>query len=349
MEVEPVVSYKRLSSGDGDGAQAESGGEERVEPRFTVLPMERRARRAEIAPPTIEEAEVHGGARFEATPIDALPPAAAESRRRRFPVLATIGIVAVLVAFGILAATFGKIMTGGGNVAAVSPADTSTAVTLAPEPAQPEDTAGPGVRMIAPAATGNVPSTAPAATTGEAAATTSGQGATTQTAALPPASSAPADSPLPRLRPTVPTASSSPAPVMPAPAMTGAALPPPVANLPSPVAAGPAQQGGDDVNALMSDVDRILQQHRTVAPAPVAPPPMAAGTGAPMPVAGLGAPMTAADSGLPAMTGPAPLEVVAPPPPQPRRRSWFLFPHRDARGLPVPPADIPDPEGAPGQ
>jgi hypothetical protein len=144
------------------------------------------------------------------------------------------------------------------------------------------------------------------------------------------------------------------------PASPVATLPLPVANFPPPSAAAPAQQG-DDVNALMSDVDRILQQHRTVAPTAPAPmangtgAPMATGmgapmdtTGAPMPVTG-GAPMATADAGLPAMTAPAPLEVVAPPAPQPRRRSWFLFPNRDASGLPIPPADIPDPEGAPGQ
>jgi hypothetical protein len=322
MEVEPVVSYTRLPS---DGAKPESGEGERVEPRFTVLPMERKARREEIAPPSVEDAELHG-ARFEAAPLEPLPPPPTE-RRRRFPLFATVGLVALLVAFGVLAATFSRVVTGG-NTAAVAPADTSTAVTLAPAPAEPEDTAGPGVRMIAPDATGTAQSdqAAPAAVT-DVAPTAPTDGvtvtatATMETAALPAATLAPADSPLPRLRPTMPTATGAQTDV--------AALPPPTANLPPPTAAAPAQQG-DDVSALMSDVDRILQQHRATVP-PAAP-----------------APLATTDAGTAvAMTSPAPLDVTAPPVPQ--RRGWFLYPDRNASGLPVPPADIPDPEGAPGQ
>jgi hypothetical protein len=295
----------------------------------------------------VEDAQLHA-ARFEATPIDPLPPSPElTGRRRRIPLFATVGLVALLIGFGVLAATFTKVLTGG-NVAAVAPADTSNAVTLAPAPAEPEDTAGPGVRMIAP--DGSVAAQAPAATTDAPAAVEGVQGATaTQTAALPPASSAPVDSPLPRLRPSMTATSGAPA-QLPVPA-AGSALPSPVANLPPPAAGAPAQQG-DDVNALMSDVDRILQQHRTTAPAA----PLASGTaapmdstGAPMPVTGA-APLATADAGMPAMTSPAPLDIVAPPPPQPRRWSWFLFPNRSAAtGLPVPPADIPDAEGAPGQ
>jgi hypothetical protein len=82
---------------------------------------------------------------------------------------------------------------------------------------------------------------------------------------------------------------------------------------------------------MMSDIDRILAQHKSAEPAPLAP---------------LAPPTTTADAGY--VTGPAPLEVIAPP--QPARRGWFLYPAtRDANGMPVPPADIPDPEGAAGQ
>jgi hypothetical protein len=249
-------------------------------------------------------------------------------------VFAIVGLVALLVAFGVLAATAVKVMTGSSSVA-VAPSDSSTAVTLAPAPAEPEDTAGPGVRMIAP----------DAATAAASATTSEGTAAATQTAALPPAVTAPADSPLPRLRPSM-SANSGVAGEATLPAPTaGTALPPPAANLAPPVSTAPVQQG-DDVTALMSDVDRILQQHRTVAP-PAAVAPMATGVGAPMPVTGG---MGAADTGAQtAMGSPAPLDIVAPPAPAPKRRGWFLFPDRDASGLPIPPADIPDPEGAAGQ
>jgi hypothetical protein len=153
-------------------------------------------------------------------------------------------------------------------------------------------------------------------------------------AAQPAPSAAPIDPPLPRLRPTTPTVAALP--------QTDAAQP-----LPSPAAqAAPAAQG-DDVGAMMSDIDRILEQHRTATaePAPLAPPMAAPSDGTAYPAPGY--PQATADAGYPQVIGPAPLDNVAPPT---RRRGWFLYPAtRDAGGMPVPPADIPDPEGAPGQ
>ncbi|HVY19626.1 MAG TPA: hypothetical protein VHA70_06050 [Bauldia sp.] len=307
MEVEPVVSYSLIPP-EGAGKKTEDDG--RVEPRLTVLPMERRQRSAEIMAPTSEDAALHG-TRFEATPLDPLPPEA-RKRRRRLPVF-VIGLAALFVAFGVLAATFGKVMTGGG-VTAIAPTDETPSVSLAPPPPATEETAGPGVRIIPPDGNATAATEAPAsAAPGDAA-------AAAQTAALPsPAetSAAPANPPLPRLRPT--GAGASVASGMPAPSAT---------------TDGAAPASADsDVNALMSDVDRILTQHRAVNPEPAPLPPPPTGT------AEAGAPLV--------MTSPAPLETVAPPAPQ--RRGWFLYPVRNTGGLPVPPADIPDPEGAPGQ
>jgi hypothetical protein len=303
MEVEPVVSYTLIPPDDA-GKNDEDG---RVEPRLTVLPMERRQRSAEIIAPTSEDAALHG-TRFEATPIDPLPPEPRARRRRGLPVFA-FGLLVLVVAFGVLAATFGKVMTGG-NVAAVAPVDEPASVALAPPLPATEETAGPGVRIIPPDGDTSAASLAPSPAAPIAAAPA------TETAALPPApppSAAPVDPPLPRLRPTnAGTAVASDA----APAATGTAVP---------------GSSDSDVDTLMSDVDRILSQHRATSPEPAPLPP----------------PTTTADAGTPLMVSPVPLETVAPP--APARRGWFLYPARNTGGLPVPPADIPDPEGAPGQ
>lgn len=309
MEVEAVVSYSLIppegakpASGDNDG---------RVEPRLTILPMERKVRSAEIAAPSFEEAAEHG-ARFEARPIDPLPPEP-RAGRRRVPAVAIVGLAALLVGFGVLAATFGKVMTGNAPAVTQPASDEPSSVVLAPPPSPSEETAGPGVRVIpADGATGAP--TDPVATDAVAIPPS------TNAAALAPApapSVAPLDPPLPRLRPTTPSIASL--------SQSDAALPQPAA----PAATSPAQ--GDDVGAMMSDIDRILAQHKaeTAEPAPLAPA------------------ATTADAGLPAATGPVPLQAMTSPPPA--RRGWFLYPDRDTSGMPVPPADIPDPEGAPGQ
>ncbi len=318
MEVEAVVSYSLIPPEDAKRASEDDDG--RVEPRLTILPMERKVRSAEIAAPSSEEAAAHG-ARFEARPIDALPPDP-RARRRRRPGFAIVGAAALLIGFGVLAATFSKVMTGNAPAVTETATDAPASVVLAPPPPVSEDTAGPGVRIIAPdgntgSDSASAGSVAPPAAI--AAPSPINETPAANTAALEPApapSAAPANPPLPRLRPTTPTVASLPAP-------TSAGT-----------AAAPAAQG-DDVGAMMSDIDRILAEHKaaTTEPAPLAPAPLAP-------------PMATADAGR-SVTGPAPLEVLAPPPPA--RRGWFLYPNRNAGGMPVPPADIPDPEGAPGQ
>ncbi|MEJ0013475.1 MAG: hypothetical protein WDM94_12820 [Bauldia sp.] len=110
--------------------------------------MERKVRSAEIAAPSSEEAAAHG-ARFEARPIDPLPPDP-KARRRRRPGVAIVGVAAVLIGIGVLAATFGKVITGNAPAVTESVSEPPAPIALEPPPPAIEDTAGPGVRVIAP-------------------------------------------------------------------------------------------------------------------------------------------------------------------------------------------------------
>ena len=295
MEVEPVVSYSLIPP---DGAEAPSE-DARVEPRLTILPLGRKPRFDEIAAPSAAEAAEHG-VRFEARPIDALPPDPRHKRRRRMPLGVVVGAAALLVGFGVLAATYGRMMTSTANVTQ-APAVATPAIALTPPSPPIEDTAGPGVRVIPPS--GTEPAPLAGDTTTPAAATT----ATVEAPAIEP--------PQPRVRPTI-SQSTEPAAV--------AAAPPQPAPAPT--------VSGDDVNALMANVDKLLAEHKA-----------AAAVAEPMPVApaltdpGLGVPGDAAPPLLDAEGQPL-LDAQGRPL---RGKKVFLFPNGE--GLPTPPADIPNP------
>lgn len=325
-DAEPVVSYTRLPPDEDTEA-----GDGRVEPRLSVIPMKRKARFDEVAAPTRSERAERGQIRFEAEPVEALPPSRDERPRgrRRFPVVATVGVAALLIGFGVLAATFSKVMHGDANVSQ-APAVESSDVALEPPPPALEDTAGPGVRAI------------PGTATDQA---TVSNGAATNTTTVAKGTDTTAVAPKPRLRPsttdTTVATLPSPAETLRAPTKAPGATPPP-AN------AAPAS---DDVNDPMAGIDRILADRQAtadaaaaagandapvaIAPAAVAPMPQAQ----PLPGTTIGM-LGGAESVLRS-------DASAPLAPRPANRGVVLFP--DDQSLPVPPADIPDPEGAPGQ
>jgi len=328
MELEPVVSYSPIPP-DNDPEK----GEERVEPRLTVLPLERKRRTASVAPPSAEEAAGRDGdiedaeiieAEFVAPPRRGRSPRAValedERPRRRFPVVVMLGLVALVLGIAVLAFTFTRIMNSS---VAVTPAATVPASDVA-APTDDSGSAGPGVITLPPEAT--APSAAKSASKGGAATATTDSGAAA-TASQPP--------PLPRLRPAndtgaAPAAAAAPAEAAPRPAAP--VIAPAVATAP---AAG--QASDSDVDSLMQDVGRIL-----------AAPPSSATT-APADVTAGSAPAVAAPAAADA-PGAATSTADYPPLPAPsqplRRRRWF---EDNGQAMPVPPAEIPDPEGAAGQ
>jgi hypothetical protein len=312
MEVEPVVSYSLIPPDDAGDALPDDG---RVEPRLSVPSLERTPRFEEIAAPSASEVAEHAYARFEAQPIDALPPDPRDKRRRGVPRVAIIGLIALLVGFGVLAVTFGRVVTGGANVTQ-APAVETPAVALAPPPPATDDTAGPGVRVI-PGTEAQPMAAQSEPATGEVAApaniTTVAKSGTEAPAAEPPK---------PRLRPT---AAETDIAVLPKQAQ-----PAPVAR-PTPIVAPQATApAGDDVNALMANVDKLLAEHKATAGDAATTEPLA-------------------DNGIGLLGGAAPAlrTASAQPPALTIRRGVPLFP--DDQAIPVPPADIPNPEGATGQ
>jgi hypothetical protein len=338
MELEAVVSYSPIPPDD----DPEKDGE-RVEPRLTVLPIERKRRMARVAPPSAEEsagrdADIEDAeiieADFVAPPVRGRRQSSAaaleEDRpRRRISGVVIVGLVALVLGVGVLAYTFTRVMNGN---AAVTPATTIPATDVA-APSDDSGSAGPGVLALPPEAT--APSAADAAK------------ASAPATATAPASdtAAPVPPPLPRLRPAndtgAPAATDTAvvsAPVAPAapPAAPVAVTGPPAAVAPAPAAAAPASSD-PDVDALMQDVGRFL-----AAPSPsdaTTPADVAAGAAPAAPV-----PLATAPGVAAASTDDYP---PLPAPSQPPQSRWF----QDDNGssIPVPPADIPDPEGAAGQ
>ena len=328
MELDPVVSYTLIPP-DDDGEKRE----ERVEPHLTVLPMERRRRLAEAAPASVDET---GERPIRVIDQDAtvLPPRGrrarvelddddepeTQRRRRRIPLVVTIGLLAIVLGIAVLAFTAMRALNS--TVAVTPGAVTPAADVPAPPPA--EDSAGPGVLAL--------PDSGAAA--GSAAANQSGGDATATPAAAAASDTPP---PLPRLRPTTdadnatPPAATASAPPVAAPVAAAPAPSPSTAVAPATATAAPTAPSSDsDVDALMNDVNKIL----------AAPPPAATASPPPADVAAGSAPTSGAASGQSAGA------QDYPPLPPTTRHGWFAD---DSGAIPVPPADIPDAEAAPGQ
>ena len=192
---DPVVSYSRVTA---DGSADASGEVERIEPRLTVIPLERTARFEEIAAPS----PIDPRARASAEDVEPEPVMRGDPREERRPrrgtasrVVVVVGIVALLVAAGVLFTTFGNIFNGN-SVVAVAPPAPQTPLDVTPGAPATAETAGPGVRLIPKDGTALKPSTEPA----------------------------PEDAPLPNLRPDEPgpqsdTVTAEPQP-LPAPAVS---------------------------------------------------------------------------------------------------------------------------------
>jgi Meckel syndrome type 1 protein len=334
MELEPVVSYSPIPPD-------EENGQERVEPRLTVLPLERKRRTARVAPPSAEDAAGRDADIEDAEIIEAdfvAPPTRGRRRgaamleeeerpRRRMSGVLIVGLVAIVLGVGVLAYTFTRVMNSS---AAVTPAATIPATDVA-APSDDSGSAGPGVLALPPEAT--APSAADAAK------------ATVPADATPAATEPP---PLPRLRPAndanapaatdtavapAPSVPAAPPPAAPVAVTAPAAIAAPATT--APTAAAPSSSD-PDVDALMQDVGRFL----------ATPPPSDATT--PADVAAGSAPaaaMPANAASVPAATATDDYPPL-PAPGQPAQSRWF----QDDNGssIPVPPADIPDPEGADG-
>ena len=222
---DPVVSYSRIPADDSAGA---SGEPERIEPRLTIIPMERTAHFEEVAAPaSIDRATAED---IEPAPVMRDDPLEERPRRggaSRF--VAIVGIVALLIAAGVLFTTFGSIFNGN-SVIAVAPPTPQTPLDVTPGAAATTETAGPGVRLIPKdGATAEAP--------------------TSDTALKPTTDAATEEAPLPNLRPD------EPAPQPKAATAATVAEPPP---LPAPAAA----QADDDVASLMAKVDQILAERK---------------------------------------------------------------------------------------
>jgi hypothetical protein len=226
---DPVVSYSRIPAEDSADA---SGDAERIEPRLTVIPMERTPRFEEVAAPSPMDARARAMAEdIEPAPVTRDGPLEMRGSRRRGAsrFVVGVGIVALLVAAGVLFTTFGSIFNGN-SVIAVAPPVPQTPLDVTPGAAATSETAGPGVRLIPKdsAAVEAPNSDAVLKPTTEAA--------------------APENAPLPNLRPDEPAAQTATADTV--------AEPRP---LPAPGAAAPAD---DDVAGLMANVDRILAERK---------------------------------------------------------------------------------------
>lgn len=319
---EAAVTYTRLSD---EAEPADPAGANRVEPHFTAAPPERKARFEEVAAP-VSRTYAEDRASIDPEVIAALDAPPKKKKRRRSPVLRfvlLVGALAVLGGAGVLAATVVHVLYGGAPVAAeapAAPAPVDLTDVPVPTPAAPlpdSGSAGPGVLALPPATATEAP--LPEAAT-EAPLPPAPDAAATPVVPAPPAAAAApaADAPLPRVRPA-PTAE--------------AALPPkaPVAQpaIAVPVAKAPAAAGDDDVNSLMSDVDRLLAEKKAQAAAAAAAQPL---------------PADQAVNGVPPATAaatPDPYAAVQPLPP-PAPATTTITPPYDP-GVPIPPADIPNP------
>lgn len=236
---DPVVSYSRLPAEDSTAASGEA---ERIEPRLTVIPLERTARFEEVATPS----PIDPRARAMAEDIEPAPVVGNDPLDERRPrrggasrIVVVVGIAALLAAAAVLFTAFGSIFNGN-SVIAVAPPVLQTPLDVTPGAPATAETAGPGVRLIPKDG-----ATAEAPTSG---------------AALKPTTEAAAeDAPLPNLRPDEPAPQTATAEPI--------AEPQP---LPAPATAAPAD---DDVASLMANVDRILAERKAAdAPAQAAMP-----------------------------------------------------------------------------
>jgi hypothetical protein len=230
---DPVVSYSRLPAEDSTDASGEA---ERIEPRLTVIPIERTARFEEVAAPSPIDVRARATAEdIEPAPVTRDDPL--EERRPRrgaaSRIIVVVGIVALLAAAGVLFTTFGHIFNGNSMVAVAPPAP-QTPLDVTPGAPATAETAGPGVRLIPKDSTA-AEAQAPA-----------------DTALKPTTEAAPEDAPLPNLRPDEPASQSE----------TAVAEPQP---LPAPAAAAPAP-ADDDLAGLMANVDRILAERKAAGP-----------------------------------------------------------------------------------
>ena len=297
---EPVVSYSVIPT-DADTPAA--GEPTRVEPHFTVLPhvvrIERAPRFEEVAAPSAREGAEHLAVDDADVPRMDEP---RDKRRSRGPrLLVAVGVLALLAGAGVLAATFGNVLHGGGNVTQV-PAAESAALDASGD-AAPE----PGARVISPLDGQTTPPAQDAIPRG-----TDQPPAAAET--QPTDAAAPAvivEPPLPRTRPaTADAAATTDAP------------------------SDAASEGNPDVDALMADVDRLLAERRAAE----------AAQGPAQQLSPELSPDMALDPTLEPDTGGVEnaLPGVEPLPPLPSRvlRRRALFPDP---GVPVPPADIPNP------
>ena len=233
---DPVVSYSRLPAEDSTDASGEA---ERIEPRLTVIPIERTARFEEVAAPSPIDVRARSTAEdIEPSPVMRDDPL--EERRPRrgaaSRIIVVVGIVALLAAAGVLFTTFGNIFNGNSMVAVAPPAP-QTPLDVTPGAPATAETAGPGVRLI-PKDSAAADAQAPA-----------------DIALKPTTEAAPEDAPLPNLRPDEPASQSE----------TAVAEPQP---LPAPASAAPAD---DDLAGLMANVDRILAERKAASAQAAAP------------------------------------------------------------------------------
>ena len=298
---EAAVTYTRISAGND---AAEPAGDVRVEPHFTVVPLERKPRYEEVAAP-VSRGYAEDRASIDPALIAALD--APPPRRRRSPALRVflmVGALALLGGAGVLAATAVKVLYGGAPVVVEAPpseAPTDAIAMPASTPAAPlpdSGSAGPGVLALPSTDT----ATQPAADSPPLP-----QAATTAQDARPP--------PVPAPAANATAATPVPLPHAVKPATTTEVALPPAA---TPATAAPAATGDADVNALMSDVDRLLAEKKAQTAAQAAAQPLPA------------------DQALnPPLDPTATMPTDPPLPIPPAAVPPLLFP--------VPPADIPNP------
>lgn len=265
---EPIVTYTRLPPDGG-------AGEDRVEPHFTAVRVDRHGRRLAAGEPD----------RVEALPLVEAPPSeisldplagvtageVREVRTSRGPrIVALAGVFAIVAGAGVLAATFSGIIGGGGEpqrevaaVAAAAPEASVAEPTVADSLLPAVPTSAGGVRVVT---TDRIPddtaALAPSAAADPAAggAAPSGQAAAWGEAALSaePPGRIIETPPAPRLRPA--TASFNPPQTGEQPIF--AATPAPAFGQPSGQSAE-QPSGGSDLDSALANVDRILEARRS--------------------------------------------------------------------------------------